>query len=33
MVIQKYEKAELIEVETLNDTERGEGGFGHTGTK
>ena len=32
MVIQKYEKAELIEVENLNNSERGEGGFGHTGT-
>lgn len=33
MVINKFEKAELIEVETLDETERGEGGFGHTGTK
>ena len=33
MVINKVEQAELIEVETLNDTERGEGGFGHTGKK
>ena len=31
MIIQKYEKAELIEVEQLNVTVRGEGGFGHTG--
>ena len=33
MVINKVEQAELIEVETLNETERGEGGFGHTGKK
>ena len=31
MVIQKVESAELIEVETLNDTQRAAGGFGHTG--
>ena len=31
MVIASYEKAELIEVEELSETERGEGGFGHTG--
>ncbi|MBS1671501.1 MAG: dUTP diphosphatase [Bacteroidetes bacterium] len=31
MVIQKVEQAELIQVEILNSTERGEGGFGHTG--
>ncbi|TAJ11225.1 dUTP diphosphatase [Marinilabiliaceae bacterium JC017] len=31
MVIKKYEKAELIEVDTLNDSVRGDGGFGHTG--
>ncbi|PID95727.1 MAG: dUTP diphosphatase [Bacteroidetes bacterium] len=33
MVIQKHEQAEWIEVETLNETERGSGGFGSTGTK
>jgi dUTP pyrophosphatase len=33
MVINKVEIAELIEVEVLDETERGEGGFGHTGTK
>lgn len=33
MIIQKYEKAEMVEVHELNDTDRGEGGFGHTGTK
>ena len=33
MIIQKYEKAEMVEVQELNDTDRGEGGFGHTGTK
>ncbi len=31
MIIAKHEKAELIEVDTLNKTERGAGGFGHTG--
>lgn len=33
MIINKFEQAELIEVETLDETERGEGGFGSTGTK
>lgn len=32
MVIARYEKAEWEEVEVLGETERGEGGFGHTGT-
>ena len=31
MIISKYEKAELIQVEELNETRRGEGGFGSTG--
>lgn len=31
MVINKVEQAELIEVATLDETERGAGGFGHTG--
>lgn len=31
MVIQKIEKISLTEVEILNETERGGGGFGHTG--
>ncbi len=31
MVINKVEQAQLIEVDTLNETERGTGGFGHTG--
>ena len=31
MVINKVEQAELIEVNELNATERGSGGFGHTG--
>ena len=31
MVIAKHENADFIEVETLDDTERGTGGFGHTG--
>lgn len=33
MVIARCEQAELIEVEELDDTERGKGGFGHTGVK
>ncbi|KAF0198366.1 MAG: dUTP pyrophosphatase [Bacteroidetes bacterium] len=31
MIISRHEKAELIETEVLNDSERGSGGFGHTG--
>jgi len=31
MIIAKHERAEWFEAETLNDTDRGEGGFGHTG--
>lgn len=31
MVIAKHEQPELVEVETLDETERGAGGFGHTG--
>ena len=31
MVIAKYEQPELTEVSFLDDTERGAGGFGHTG--
>lgn len=31
MIIARYERAEWHEVETLDDTERGEGGFGSTG--
>lgn len=31
MVIARYEQGEFIEVEVLNETERGEGGYGHTG--
>lgn len=33
MVIAKHENAEFIEVETLDETERGAGGYGHTGVK
>lgn len=32
MVIARYEQAEWNEVEVLDKTERGAGGFGHTGT-
>lgn len=31
MIIQKVEKAEFVQVEILNETERAAGGFGHTG--
>lgn len=31
MVFQKVEHIDFIEIETLNDTKRGIGGFGHTG--
>ncbi len=31
MVIAKHETAEFIEVQELDDTERGAGGYGHTG--
>ncbi|MFO7790042.1 MAG: dUTP diphosphatase [Bacteroidota bacterium] len=31
MIISKHEQADLEEVELLNKTERGAGGFGHTG--
>jgi dUTP pyrophosphatase len=33
LVIARYEKVDFIEVELLNDTERGQGGYGHTGVK
>lgn len=33
MVIAKHEKAEWVSVDTLVNSERGEGGFGHTGKK
>ncbi|MBK5251126.1 MAG: dUTP diphosphatase [Peptostreptococcaceae bacterium] len=31
LVINKYERVDLIEVETIDETERGTGGFGSTG--
>ena len=31
LVIARHETAEWVEVETLDETERGSGGFGHTG--
>lgn len=33
MVINKFEQAEFEVVEELDETERGEGGYGHTGIK
>lgn len=33
MVIAKHETADFIEVAVLEESERGEGGFGHTGVK
>jgi dUTP pyrophosphatase len=31
MIISKYERAEFVQVEELDSSERGKGGFGHTG--
>ena len=33
MVVARHKQAELIEVEELDDTERGAGGYGHTGVE
>jgi len=33
MIISRHERARLVPAEKLNQTHRGEGGFGHTGTK
>jgi dUTP pyrophosphatase len=33
MVIARHEQGELTQVEVLDETERGEGGYGHTGVK
>ncbi len=33
MIISRHEKAEWMQVDILNSSERGEGGFGHTGLK
>lgn len=33
MVIARHEQAELVYVDTLDETERGDGGYGHTGVK
>ena len=33
MVIARHENGEFIEVETLDETERGAGGYGHTGVR
>ena len=33
MVIARHEQADFVEVEELDETERGEGGYGHTGVK
>ncbi len=33
MVVARCEQAEFVEVEVLSETERGEGGYGHTGLK
>ena len=33
MVVARHEQAELIEVEELDDTERGAGGYGHSGVE
>ena len=33
LVVARYEQVEFSLVETLDETERGEGGYGHTGVK
>ena len=33
MVIARHEQPEVVEIEVLSDTERGAGGFGHSGVK
>ena len=33
MVIARHEQGEFIPVDVLDETERGEGGYGHTGVK
>ena len=33
MIVTKYEQVEFVEVEQLDETERGAGGYGHTGVK
>jgi len=33
MIIARHEKAELVEVEEIEETKRGSGGFGHSGRK
>lgn len=33
MVVARHEQAELLTVSVLDETERGEGGYGHTGVK
>lgn len=33
MVIARHEQGEFVEAEALDETERGEGGYGHTGVK
>jgi len=33
MVVARYEQAAFVEVEELGQTERGQGGYGHTGVK
>lgn len=33
MVVARHEQAQFIDVDSLSESERGEGGFGHTGVK
>ncbi len=33
LVVVRYEQADLVSVDVLDETERGEGGYGHTGVK
>jgi len=33
MIIARHEKAEMIQTEEINNTDRGAGGFGHSGKR
>ena len=33
MIVARHEKGEWVETDILDETERGEGGYGHTGVK
>ena len=33
LIVARYEQVGFVQVEVLDETERGEGGYGHTGVK